>query len=153
MRSHLLLRPGPHPLRPIQLLLLLVALTGALGRDRLSGAGALCAQHMDMAPAEASDAGASAAPASEGRSAHSRAAAMTHGASSLRASGHECTHCPPSECATTVPCAAGPSGQSARAAVPALMPPPMYAVRLAMPAQHALSAEQQPPTPPPQLAS
>jgi len=139
------LRPEPHLLRPIQLLLLLVAFTGALGRDRLSGAGALCAQHMDTAPSVATQAEGAGAPASEGRD---------HDASSLTESGHQCTHCPPSECATMVPCGSGgPSTQSVRAAVPTLVNLPVHAASETIPAQHAASVSPQPPTPPPQVAS
>jgi hypothetical protein len=124
-------------LRPIRLLLLVVALTGALGRDRLSESETLCAHHMEMAPTAAMN--------GQGVAAHA--------ASALTADDHACAHCPPAECATTVPCASGPSSQSARDAVAALVNPPVCTVGEALPAQRAVSHPPKPPTPPPQLAS
>ena len=123
--------------------------SAALGRDR----GAPCAQHVDTAPTVAGDSSGAATPASEDRSAHSGRGTMSDHGSFLVASGHDCTRCPPSGCARMAPCASGPSNQSARAAVPAVMIPPVFAVREALPAQHAASEDRQPPTPPPQLAS
>src|SRR5512141_1309581 len=100
------LRPEPRLLRPIQLLLLLVALAGALGRDRPSGSGALCARYMERASIVV-------APA-EGAGGHPQHAAPPHDGWSMTESAYQCTHCPPSQCATMAQCTGDPSTQSFR---------------------------------------
>jgi hypothetical protein len=148
------LRPEPYLLRPIQLLLLLVALAAALGRERVSGTASPCAQHLGMTSGAAMVAGDASTPASEDRRSAPHSSIAAHDAPVLTTPCHGCTHCPPSQCATMVPCVSGgPFSQSAPACIPTLVNPPVYAVREAITVQRVVTVSPQPPTPPPQVAS
>jgi hypothetical protein len=71
----------------------------------------------------------------------------------LASSDHQCPHCPPAECARALPCAAGPSSQSAPSAGPALASLAVHSLRLLTAVQLAVSVLHAPPTPPPQAAA
>lgn len=142
MRSYLLVRSAPRLLRTIAALLLLVTLTGALGRGIEPGLAAHCADHS--------------AASSHRHAPHSAHRAGTlPGAlvSAVATTGHACTHCPPADCSSRVPCASETAGQSLRAALPAMHEPPALAVATHEADRRAASTVFQPPTPPPQVRS
>lgn len=138
MGKWLLLRSMPR-LRLLARTLMLILITGGvLGRG--AEVSAHCARH---------------SPVADGPDMAMHEGAMApEGASTVLApSGHHCPHCPPAECNTALPCAAGPSSQSAPGAGPAVPGLAEQSLRDLTPPQRAASVRYAPLTPPPQAAA
>lgn len=85
------------------------------------------------------------------RSTH-QAPASTDPASWESSSGHECPHCPATECARVAPCASASTAVILEASL-AVSDLATARVRVRRVQVHPYSSIQQPPTPPPQLIS
>jgi hypothetical protein len=155
MARWLLLRSMPR----LRLMLVALALVltggGMLGRD--AAFVAHCVQHSAGVPNPPSTSmhHAKQAAAQVGRL-QTQPGLATHQAGSwptLTSSDHQCPHCPPAECAGTLPCASGSSSQSAPSAGPAMASLAVHSLRQLTAARLAVSVLHAPPTPPPQAAA
>jgi hypothetical protein len=139
MGKWLLLRSTPRPRLVFRALMLVLITGGVLGRgaeinDHCTRHSPGAADHPGMAMPEGP-------VAPDARSA------------ALVSSGHQCPHCPPAECATALPCASGPSSQSAPGAGAAVPGVAAQSLRDLTPVQQAASVHDAPLTPPPQAAA
>jgi hypothetical protein len=154
MGKWLLLRSTPR-LRPLLHMLMLLVITGGVVGRGAEGS-AHCARHspaaagpaMPMHEGPRAPDGAGAAQTQD-----RRALRQSSGWSELASSGHQCPHCPPAECATALPCASGPSSQSAPGVGPVVPGLAVQSLRDLSPARRPTSVGYAPPTPPPQAAA
>lgn len=151
----LLLRSVPR-LRLLLRALMLVSIIGGV-EGRSAALGAHCALHSAGASGQAGMAMFEASPPPAGAATeltkHRIAAHHTDNGPAVASSGHHCPHCPPAECATALPCASGPSSQSAPSAGPAMASFAARSLRELPDSQRGGSVDHAPPTPPPQAAA
>jgi hypothetical protein len=155
MGKWLLLRSTPR-LRFLLRALMLVWISGSV-LGRAGEQSAHCAGHSPSAvdgPGMAMHEGSMALDgASAARTEDQLALRRSSGWSGLASSGHQCPHCPAAECATALPCASGPSSQTAPAAGPVVPDLTVHLLRDLTRAQRAASVHVAPLTPPPQAAA
>jgi hypothetical protein len=156
MAGWLLLRSMPHLRLLVRVLMVVLTVGGVPGHG--AALGAHCAQHSSGATGDAAmamTAGRSAAPsaAATARTAHRSESGQSASGSVLAASGHQCPHCPPAECATAIRCASGPSTQSAPGAGPAVPGLAERSIRGLAAAPSVTSIPHAPGTAPPQAAA
>jgi hypothetical protein len=150
----LLLRSTPRLRLLLRTLMLILITGGVLGRA--AEVSAHCARHSpsaDRSGMPMSDSAMGLDSASDARSEDHLTLRQPSGWSRLASSGHRCPHCPPAECATALPCASGPSCQSAPGAGPAVPGLAVQSFRDLTPAQRAASVRYAPLTPPPQAVA
>jgi hypothetical protein len=138
MGKWLLLRSAPRLRLLVRTLMLVLITGGVLGRG--AEVSAHCARHSPAADGP-------------GMGMHEGAIAPEGASAVLASSGHQCSHCPPAECTTALPCASGPSSQSAPGAGPAVPGLVVQSLRDLTPPQRAASVRYAPLTPPPQAAA
>ena len=152
MARWLLLRSMPRMRLLLGALTLALTSGGMLGPDMVFVAH--CAQHGAGAPNPPSmsmhHAKSPAAQAGLLRTQPRLAAHQVESWPTLASSDHQCPHCPPAECARALPCASGPSSQSAPGAGPVVASLAVHSLRQLTAAQLAVSVLHAPPTPPPQ---
>ena len=155
MGEWLLLRSMPRLRLLLRAWMVVLTTGGVLGRG--AGLGAHCALHSPGASSQAAMAMHDGPLIQAGlRTAQTKHRLVVHPvgtSSAVESSGHQCPHCPPAECATALPCASGPSTQSAPSAVTAVASLPTGSLRELATAQRATSVLHAPPTPPPQAAA
>jgi hypothetical protein len=152
----LLLRSMPHPRLLVRVLMMVLTIGGVVGHG--AALGAHCARHSrgtadGSGMAMAADRPTVAGAATTARAAHHFQADRSASESVLAQSGHQCPHCPPAECATAMPCASGPSTQSAPSAGPSLPGLTARSLRELAAAYSVASILHAPRTPPPQAAA
>jgi hypothetical protein len=143
MAEWLLLRSMPHLRLLVRVLMVVLTIGGVAGHGGTAD---------DSGMAMAADRPTVPGAATTARTAHHFEAGRSASESVLAPSGHQCPHCPPAECATAMPCASGPSTQSAPSAGPSVPGLAAHWLREFAAACAGTSIPHAPRTPPPQAA-
>ena len=156
MAVWLLLRSMPHLRLLVRVLMVVLTIGGVVGHG--AALGAHCARHSRGTAEDSGMVMAGGRPTVPGaattvRTAHHFEAGRSASGSVLAQSGHQCPHCPPAECATAMPCASGPSTQSAPGAGPSVPGLTVRSLRELAAAYAGASVTHAPRTPPPQAAA